>query len=239
MVERRRPDGVSPQRWSKRTDQLVRYVAVGCRPSLQSEFGRWIEDAPRFAAFVAANQDKIRKKLSTADGADGRYDVRAELHVARLLLADRRFEMELEAYGAKRAGPDLTATFRANQRFNLEVTRLRTPAPDATRLANIIAAKVRQLPPELPNALVVTGAEIAVAEERVGDAARLLKARNDASDDPFFERRGLGDARNFYAHYLRLSGVLVLDEADLPVFWPNPEARRRLSDEVIRYLTSY
>jgi hypothetical protein len=232
---RRLPTGTSG-RWSKRTEQLVRYVAGQCQPSLQSELGRWIEDSPRFAVFVAANQDKIRKKLSTADGTDGRLDVRSELRVAQLLLADRRFEVEFEAYGAKRAGPDLTATYRANQRFNLEVTRLRTPAPDAARLGNVMAAKVRQLPPELPNALVVTGQDTRVTEALVGDAARLLKGRNDASDDAFFERRGLGDARNFYAHYLRLSGVLVLDEASLRVFWPNPEARHRLNDEVISYL---
>ena len=145
----------SPQgRWSKRTEQLVRYVARNCSPSLQSEIGHWIEDSPRFAAFVGANQDKIRKKLSTADGTEGRLDVRAELRVAHLLVADRRFEVEFEAYGANRAGPDLTVTYRANQRFNLEVTRLRTPVADAARLVNVIAAKVRQLPTEVPNVLV-------------------------------------------------------------------------------------
>ena len=70
------------------------------------------------------------------------------------------------------------------------------------------------------------------------EVARLLKARTDAKDDAFFERRGLADARNFYAHYLRLSGVLVLDEASPAVFSHNPEARRRLSDEIVHYLAN-
>ena len=117
MLDRSRQHGFLAQPWSKRTDELVGYVARTCNPSLRSELGHWIEDSSRFAAFVSANRDKIRKKLSNADGADGRLDVRAELRVAYMLLADRRFDVAFEAYGAHRSGPDLTATYRANQRF--------------------------------------------------------------------------------------------------------------------------
>jgi hypothetical protein len=205
---------------------------------LQSELGHWIEDSPRFGAFVAANRDKIRKKLVTADGAEGRLDVRAELRVAQLLLVDRRFEVEFEAYGARRAGPDLRVTYRANQRFNLEVTRLRAVDGGVARIANVIAAKVRQLPPELPNALVITGQELATVADDLSSAARLLKGHTDARDDGFFARRGLADARSFYMYYLRLSGVLVLDEAHTGVFWANREARHPLQHEVLRALTS-
>ena len=106
-----------------------------------------------------------------------------------------------------------------------------------TRLANVIASKVHQLLTDLPNALVVAGRDLRVAEAQVGAAARLLKVRSDAKDDAFFERRGLSDARNFYAHYLRLSGVLVLDEVISPVFWVNPEARRPLNEDIVSYLT--
>src|SRR5712691_5055332 len=121
-----------PPRWSKKTDQLVHHVALRCRPGFQSGLGRWLEDSPRFRAFITTNQDKVRKKLSIPDEEEHRLDVRAELLVAYLLVADRRFELSFEAYGARRLGPDLTVTFRANQRFNLEVTRLRAAAASDT-----------------------------------------------------------------------------------------------------------
>src|SRR5438128_9155941 len=94
-------------RWSKRTDELVRYVAHGCRPALQAELGSWIENAPRYGAFVSTNRDKIRKKLHANEDAEARLDVRAELLVAYVILADRRFDVAFEAYGARQVGPDL------------------------------------------------------------------------------------------------------------------------------------
>ena len=144
-----------PLRWSKKTDQLVDHVAPGCRPGLRSELAHWIENSPGFRAFLTTNQDKVRKKLTTSDGEEHRLDVRAELLVAYLIVADRRFELSFEAYGARRLGPDLTVTFRTNQRFNLEVTRLRTtgdadPDPGVAKLANVIAGKLRQLPGDTP-----------------------------------------------------------------------------------------
>src|SRR5437763_4888348 len=101
-------------RWSKRTDELMRYGAHGCRPSLQAELGSWIENAPLYAAFVSTNRDKIRKKLHATEDAEARLDVRAELLVAYLILADRRFDVAFEAYGARQARPDLSVTYREN-----------------------------------------------------------------------------------------------------------------------------
>src|SRR6185295_15244492 len=98
----------------------------------------------------------VRKKLTSSDDEEVRLDVRAELLVAYSIVADRRFELQFEAYGARSLGPDLTVTFRANQRFNLEVTRLRTtvePEAGVARLANVITGKLRQLPGDVPNAL--------------------------------------------------------------------------------------
>ena len=85
--------------WSRRTDLLVRGVASGCRPRFQLELAHWLEDNARFQTFVSQHQDKVRKKLSTAD-EEARLDVRAELLVAHRLLSDRRFEVAFEAYGA-------------------------------------------------------------------------------------------------------------------------------------------
>jgi hypothetical protein len=258
-----------PLRWSKKTDQLVRHVAHRCRPGLQSELGHWLDGCSRFSAMITAHQDKVRKKLTTANDEESRLDVRAELLVAYLILADRRFEISFEAYGARQLGPDLTVTYRANQRFNLEVTRLRAigepgdangepvsaavprahdasgpanaePGPGVFRLANVITGKLRQLPGDAPNALVITTRGLPLSEDSVAAAARLLKTLNDRRDDSFFARRGLRNARDFYAQYLHLGGVFVLDEAAEPpraIFVPNREARRPLPGEAVAGLT--
>src|SRR5262249_42016297 len=135
----------------------------------------------------------------------------AEMLVAYLVLADRRFELAFEAYGAGRSGPDLTATYRANQRLNLEVTRLRlSAAPD--KLATVIAAKLRQLPGEIPNALVITTREMELTEATIEAAFRLLKARAEDKDDPFFARHGLRNTRDFRTQFGRLSVIFTLDE---------------------------
>ena len=207
-----------PLRWSKKTDQLVRRVAQNCRPGLQSELGHWLEERARFRELIAFNQDKVRKKLNTPD-EDMRQDVRAELYVAYLILADRRFELAMEAYGAQRLGPDLSVTFRRNQRFNVEVTRLRTSeAPSIRRLADVIGGKLRQFPAEVPNALVVTGRGLSVNAESLAAALKVSGARGKQKE------------------LTRLSGVFVLDEATDPpvaVFCANRDASHALSTEIV------
>jgi hypothetical protein len=230
-------------RWSKKTDQLVHHVAQRCRPGFQSELAHWLEDRPRFRAFITTNQDKVRKKLSTPDDEEHRLDVRAELLVAYLILADRRFGLAFEAYGARRIGPDLTVSFRTNQRFNLEVTRLRALADSndagAERLGNVIAGKLRQLPGEMPNALLIAARGLPITEDSLTAAVRLLKTHTDTRDDAFFVRRGFKDARDFYAQYLHLGGIFVLDEASSPAavaFLANREARQPLPKEALTAL---
>ena len=60
---------------------------------------------PRFRTFAEAHRDKIHKKFRKAADPEALRDVRAELLVARLLLADKRFELAFEAYGSGKAGP--------------------------------------------------------------------------------------------------------------------------------------
>jgi hypothetical protein len=103
--------------------------------------------------FAEAHREKIWKKLRRATDGEALRDVRAELQAAHLLVADRRIELAFEAYGSGKAGPDFTVTFRAGQRFNLEVTRLRR-VPDATSFGRTLLAKLRQLPPSAPNVLL-------------------------------------------------------------------------------------
>jgi hypothetical protein len=234
-------------RWSKRVDQLVHDIAGSTRLGLQSELGRWMDGSARFQALVEAHQTKLRKKLESATGDDARLDVRAELLVAYLLLEDRRFEVAFETFGARRAGPDLTVTYRANLVFNLEVTRLRATdghaqvSPDRVtmRLASVLAGKARQLPATSANAVVVLGEGFSAVAESLNAAARVLRTRLESKDDAYFARRGLRDGRQFRARYQHLAGVFVLDETALEqrvLFWPNVEARRALPAEAVQHV---
>jgi len=68
---------------------------------------------------------------------------------------------------------------------------------------------------------------------------RLLKTHADQKDDAFFARRGFKDARDFYAQYLHLGGIFVLDEATDParaIFSPNREARQPLARDALSAL---
>ena len=78
------------------------------------DIATWLAGSRRFRAFAEAHRDKIRKKLRGATDADARRDVRAELAVAHLLLADRRIELAFEAYGSSKPGPDFTVAFRGS-----------------------------------------------------------------------------------------------------------------------------
>lgn len=200
------------------------------RPALQSDLGNWIEDNPRFGSFISEHQDKVRKKLKTSD-EQARLDVRAELWVAYLILRDRRFQLKFEAYGSGQRGPDLSVTFRENERFNLEVTRLRaTEATDkAARMANVISGKLRQLPIDVPNGLVITTNAISLDYESLAEAARLLKSQK-FNTEPALQ-----------ALYPRLSGIFALDESNSPTgvaFAPNREARHPLPTEVVVGVTT-
>ncbi|MEX0782042.1 MAG: hypothetical protein WD557_05285 [Dehalococcoidia bacterium] len=212
--------------------------------ALAPELREWVEASARFRSFAEAHRDKIRKKLRTAADPEACRDVRAELLTALLLLADRRLVVEFEAYGSGKRGPDLTVTFRANQRFNVEVTRVRAaasapepagpaeadqvagPDPETSttgergatagpgRWPNVLLAKLRQLPPSTPNVVLLAGDGVRVEEAELAAAARALKVRADRRDDSFFAGRGFAGARGYYAHWLRLSGVYLRSEVD-------------------------
>lgn len=172
----------------------------------------WLAGSPRFRAFAEANRDKIRKKIRGAAGPDALRDVRAELATGRLLLADRRIELAFEAYGSGKTGPDFTLTFRDARSFNLEVTRLRR-LPDTSGLGASLLAKLRQLPPGTPNAILFAIDGDAVEALDVDAATRALRSRADAKDEAFFTTRGFDGSRGFYERYLRLSGAFVWAEA--------------------------
>jgi hypothetical protein len=204
---------------------------------LFQELVEWLASSARFRAFAEVHRDKIRKKVRGAADPDSLRDVRAELRTARLLLADRRIELAFEAYGSGKIGPDFTITFRDARSFNLEVTRLRR-LPDATGLGASLLAKLRQLPPSAPNALLfATDADSAAALD-VDAATRMLRTRADAKDERFFSGRGFDGARGFYERYLRLSAVFVSAEgADghaRATIWVNRSARIAMPEPAAR-----
>lgn len=175
---------------------------------MADELAGWLASSAAFRRFADAHRDKIRKKLRTAADPDARRDVRAELHAAHLLLADRRFELAFEAHGSGRGGPDFTIGFRGQRAFELEVTRLRADAGAATHGGPLLA-KLRQLQPSVANVLLIAMDGGRADALDVATAVRGLRARADARDEDFFQRRGFEGTRDFYHRFLRLGAVVT------------------------------
>ena len=139
-------------------------------------------------------------------------------------------------------GPDLTVTFRANQRFNVEVTRLRpSGGNEVSRLQGVLLVKCRQLPPLVPNVIaLVSSQDTVIQEDTLASAAKQLKQLADRKDEVPFIRRRYENARDFLGYLARLSGVLVLPEgstdSDGAALWLSPLARQSLPREIITAL---
>lgn len=197
----------------------------------------WLTESSSFRAFAEAHRDKIRKKLRGAASSEALRDVRAELQTARLLLADRRIDLAFEAYGSGKTGPDFTVTFRGARSFNLEVTRPHR-VPDAGGLAASLLAKLRQLPPSAPNAILFAIDGDAAETLDIDAATHTLRSRADAKREEFFTTRGLEGTRGFYERYLRLGAVFVAAEAASSdaraTLWFNRSARIAMPEPAAR-----
>ena len=173
--------------------------------------------------------------LAERAGRAGVALIGGDLARTELVMCD--IVVAFEAYGSGKVGPDLTVTYRGKRSFNLEVTRLRR-VPDANDFGPPLLAKLRQLPPSLPNAvLVAIGGRSAQALDVAG-ATRALRSRADAKDETLFARRGFEGTRGFYDRYLRLGGVLVWCEGSVgdarAALWINRSARIPLPERDIR-----
>lgn len=219
-------------------ERLVEHLHDGASiaPST-GELTRWLGESRRFRSFVEVNRDKIRKKLRGATDTEPHRDVRAELCVAHLLLADRRIELAFEAYGSTKGGPDFTVTFRGERSFNLEVTR-RHAGSSTTGAARTLLGKLRQLPPSAANVvlLAVEGEDADAVD--VSAAIRMLQARAEAKDEQFFLDRGFDGTREFHRCYQRLGEVLAWREAaegdGRTTRWTNRSARIVVPELAVR-----
>ena len=217
--------------------RLVEYLLDGTTGTpLADELTMWVTRAARFRAFAEANRDKIRKKLRGAKDDEACLDVRAELRAALLLLADRRIELAFEAYGSTRGGPDFTVAFRGERTFNVEATRMRRRA-DVAGFSSLVLAKLRQLPPSVPNVLLVAIEADRADAGAVAEAVQGLRRRADRKDEVFFTERAFDGTRGFYERFLRLGAVLVACEGAVgdarAAAWANGSARIAIPDRVL------
>jgi hypothetical protein len=218
--------------------RLVQHLTDGVDDDpIAAELATLLATSPRFRAFADARRDKIRKKLRTAREPDARLDVRAELVAAHRFLADRRIELAYEASGSTAGGPDFSVTMRGQRTFGLEVTRLRR-TPTVGALAGAILAKLRQLPPSAPNALLLAIDAADAGTFDIDAAIRVLRERAEAGDEAFFDGRGLDGSRGFRRRLLRLGTVLTwceTAEGDArAAAWVNPSARIPIPERATR-----
>ena len=222
-------------------DELVDFL-FDDRPDdpLAVELAGWLAASAQFRAFTATYRDKVRKKLRGARDAGSRLDLRSELRVAHLLLADERIGLEFEASGSATGGPDFAVTHRGRT-VNVEVTRLRRPA-DPVGIGRAVLAKLRQLPPSVPNMLLLSTEATDTDPHAVDAAAKALRARADARDDAFFARHGLPGGRGFYDRFLRLGAVLLWAEHasgdDRLRLWINASARIESPPRAVRAIVA-
>lgn len=223
-------------------DEVLAEVFGGDAPALAARCSAWMVASPRFAVFVEANRSKIRKKVRTAPGPEGQSDVLRELEVAYLLLQHRQMDLAYEAYTAeKAAGPDFSVTYKGHIHFNVEVKRLRAGGrPLDARLTDAVCAKLRQMPPSLPNLLWVTvepSAPDPTPALALVDLMKQLVLRAERKDETILARAGYADTRSFFTQYARMSGVLVyFADRSRGELWANPRARHALPPDVGNWL---
>jgi hypothetical protein len=210
--------------------QLALDVAGGTiATTLVAELTGWL-DEPRFRAFVEANRPKVRRKFRDARTAETLRDVRLELRLAGLLLADRRFDLGFETYGRGRVGPDFTLTFRGGRPTDLELTRRRpTAGAEVNPYEAPILAKLRQLQPSVPSVLVIATEAAGGGQGALDSGARTIVDHAEAADEAWFARHGIASMRVFWGGFHRLGAVVAWREDaepdDRSRTWVNPNAR--------------
>ncbi|GAC1455439.1 MAG: hypothetical protein PVSMB4_15930 [Ktedonobacterales bacterium] len=220
---------------------LLTFLFGTLQEPLVERCAHWLAASARFRAFVAANKDKVRKKVRGIGESEGMRDLQLELDTAYHLLLDRRFDLEYERYLAgKIRGPDFTVVVKDKGAFNVEVKRLRS-AGEFRQWADAICDKLDQMPPSIPNLLVVGTASATRKSLDAAQAMTRLRRLAEANDDTVFTRRGVPTARAYLRESVRLSGVLhrrAWDDATggAVTLWLNAQAKHPLASDEQRSL---
>jgi hypothetical protein len=222
------------------TDLLLATIFADTDQPLAVQCTRWIRSSRRFRSFVETYRDKIRKKVRQARDAQGLRDLRCELAVAFLLLEARELEVAYElATPGNRGGPDFTVVYKTHTPVQVEVKRLRAPAPGqehvaaaATKILNALGDKFAQMQSGAINVLVLFVDRAETSDSAAPDllaTMRTVQVRIMAQDDAFFVGRGFGGVRAFIHASQPLSAIVLrTEEPAAAALWRNPAARHRL-----------
>lgn len=216
-----------------RDDELLAFLFGASAEPVVAQCGVWLAASPRFRDFLTANRDKVRKKARGVSTSESMRDLQLELDTAYHLLLDRRYLLEYEKYlSGKTRGPDFTVTVKDKAAFNIEVKRLRS-AGEFAQWANAICDKLDQMPPGMPNILLVGTEQPARKSIDAAQAMTRLRRLAEAKDEKVFTSRGLPDARAYIRESMRLSGVLQHSQwgqatGGQATLWLNPQAKHPL-----------
>lgn len=213
---------------------LIAYLFEGQPHPLFAELLQWMETSPRFTAFVDTYRDKIRKKLRITRDPESILDLRSELDTARGLLGDRRLDIQYEPYAsAKRRGPDFAVTYRTNQKFNVEVARMRMPTEE--RFLRLLLYKLGQMQPGMPNLLVIHTENEPARSLNLDTLMQNIKLQVEKKDPVFYELSRYTSPAAFYKDFLHLSAILIW--AAETQTWVNKQARPPLAAEILRVVS--
>jgi hypothetical protein len=212
-------------------------------PVARAPLARWLSGSPRFAAFADEHRAKIRKKLRSADGAEGARDVLCELETAHAVLRDPRFALAYEAQSLGSArGPDFSLTYRTHTLCHIEVARLRgLSMPSGERLHDLIGSKLGQLLAGAMNVLAISTAAALPASAALAETLAQLQRRAERGDPHLLARCRFEKRADFFRFYARLSAIVLRSgwEAQVPEaprLWLNGQARHPLPDDIARAL---
>jgi hypothetical protein len=224
-----------------RDDGLIAYLFGGETEALAEHCARWIAESERFAAFVAAHRDKIRKKARALRDSEGQHDVLLELDTARRLLGEQSFTLAYEPYMAnKTRGPDFTVTYKTWLPFHVEVKRIRSEA-NMMKLGNAVCAKLGQLQAGSINVLVVAGEPVVCVRAEAQQGMENLRNLAERKFETYFTQRGLRGAKDYLRRLLQLSAVAFQAGWHAPdggqsYLWVNPQAKHPLPPDLKRAL---
>jgi hypothetical protein len=221
------------------TDHLLAYLFDGQPHLLFQSMEMWLDSSRRFVTFVHTYQNKIRKKIRTAQDQSSRLDLHLELETAYLLLQERFLSVVYEPEMSKRIrAPDFAVTYTTSLTFMLEVTRVQADPKKAVdaRLVDTIVNKLGQLLPQQSNILLVGVETVDLTRSDIQAAMLSIQQRAEQNDSTLLQRYGFRDRSDFFRQYHRLSEILIrgpqIEVTKSIGKWINPQAKHPLPTKV-------